>query len=141
MERVFRYNDDIPRLTTFSPRLHTICTRFAHGGARKEEKMETNENGFKGYMAAKAEDVQRRAELARHEEMFDLATRAENIAYAMGSAQNMALLAIEYEQRHGDMDLLEEYEHAKALHCLLMHIGRDMRELQDALYEEARKAS
>lgn len=70
-------------------------------------------------------------------EMHGLATDAENIRFAAEAADNMALMAVEYENRHGNMDLLEEFGYFDAMQRLTSYVCRDMRELQDALYAAA----
>lgn len=87
--------------------------------------------------ASKADGMRRGAELARFEELFDLAGDAENIKFAMRAAEDMALLAVEYEGKNGDMDLLEQFGYFDAMQRLMSYVARDMQELQDNLYEAA----
>lgn len=132
MERTTESNDDILRYSAFPSRLHTICTRRA--GAGREGKM----NGKEAFeTASKADGMRRGAELARFEELFDLAVDAENIKFAMRAAEDMALLAVEYEGKNGDMDLLEQFGYFDAMQRLMSYVARDMQELQDNLYEAA----
>lgn len=69
-----------------------------------------------------------------------MATTAESSGeYQVRSQRrdNMALLAIEHENRHGNLDLLEELSYFDALQRLTSYVCRDMQELQDALYAAA----
>lgn len=74
------------------------------------------------------------------EDIFHLATKAENIRFELGHAESLALMFVELRGRdEKNADVIVEYGGFDALHSFLSRAERDMQELQDALYEEARK--
>lgn len=100
--------------------------------------MACSENGIKGYTAAQADNMQRRAELERHERAFDIASKVERVGFALEGAESMLGVLLQGMVDGGERDT-EEYMALEGLRSLLGYVHGDVLAVQDDAYGFARR--